>query len=403
MTQVTQSADSERTGENREETRASGVTTPEAQAPVLIRELSKSFRREGGAIVHALDNINLEVRDHEILVLLGPSGCGKTTLLRCIAGLDEPGKGTIRIGGVEVFNAGVGYSVPPNKRDVNMMFQSYALWPHMTLERNVAFPLRIGGMKRSLALAKANEYLALVGLDGLSKQYAGNISGGQQQRAALARTLVSDPAVVLFDEPLSNVDAKVRAQLRSEILRLHSELKFAAVYVTHDQTEAMALGDRLAVMDHGKVAQIASPVEVYNTPTTTYVAQFIGAANMLEAQFIETLRSSGNGLFRTPLGDIEVEPALGTDFRDIQQDQTLHLMVRPEVCVLTAGRVPAQTPPNTWTAQVTSAVFAGSQTEYSCLVNDVRISVWRTESRPLPEGSEVYVSFPPESVRVIHA
>ncbi len=366
---------------------------------VAIRGLYKEFERAGGERVIPVHDIDLDVREGEILVLLGPSGCGKTTLLRCIAGLEKPEGGSIDIAGTRVFDAASSVMSPPSVRDVNMMFQSYALWPHMTLRDNVAFPLRMkGGASKRAARRRADEYLALVGLAGLGDQYAGNVSGGQQQRVALARTLISEPAVVLFDEPLSNVDAKVRAQLRSELIRIHQEHRFAAVYVTHDQIEAMGLGTRIAIMREGQIEQLAPPVTIYEEPASRYVAEFVGAANITEGVVLSA--HSEVAVVDTPLGQIKL-------FRDSlstpEPGTRVTLMIRPEHCLIDRGSTGLDADSSSrLRAIVQTSIYAGADTEYTCTVGDETLAVRESgAATPEPIGAEIDVYIPAQFVRVI--
>jgi len=246
---------------------------------VRIRSLTKRF---GGKVpTTAIDNLDLEIEEGEFLVLLGPSGCGKTTTLRCVAGLETADEGVISFSDRAVFDAARHVNVPPNKRNIGMVFQSYALWPHMTVRKNIGYPLRTRKMKREQANEWIEEVAATVDTTPLLDRYPAQLSGGQQQRIALARGLVARPDLVLFDEPLSNLDARLRDQVRTEIHELHGRLGFTAVYVTHDQVEALALGDRLAIMRAGAIEQLAAPDEVFEEPATEYVAGFIGMANRL--------------------------------------------------------------------------------------------------------------------------
>jgi len=246
---------------------------------VSIRGLSKRF---GGKVpATAIDDLALEIEPGEFLVLLGPSGCGKTTTLRCIAGLESADEGMISFGDRTVFDASAKVNVAPNKRNIGMVFQSYALWPHMTVRQNIGYPLQARRVKRATAKEWIEEVAGLVDCGALLDRYPGQLSGGQQQRVALSRGLVARPDLVLFDEPLSNLDARLRDQVRSEIHELHQRLRFTAVYVTHDQTEALALGDRLAIMRAGKIEQLGRPEEVFEEPATEYVAGFIGMGNRL--------------------------------------------------------------------------------------------------------------------------
>jgi iron(III) transport system ATP-binding protein len=246
---------------------------------VSIHGLSKHFA--GKTPTTAIDDLNLEIELGEFLVLLGPSGCGKTTTLRCVAGLETAEEGSIAFGDRTVFDAGNGVNIPPNKRNIGMIFQSYALWPHMTVRKNIGYPLRTRGVKRDQANKSIEEVAALVDTSNLLDRYPAQLSGGQQQRIAVARGLVARPDLVLFDEPLSNLDARLRDQVRSEIHELHTRLGFTAVYVTHDQVEALALGDRLAIMRDGALEQLATPSQVFEDPATEYVAGFIGMSNRL--------------------------------------------------------------------------------------------------------------------------
>jgi iron(III) transport system ATP-binding protein len=246
---------------------------------VSIRGLTKRFG--GKSPTTAVDDLELAIEEGEFLVLLGPSGCGKTTTLRCIAGLETAEDGAIAFGDNVVFDAARGVNVPPNKRNIGMVFQSYALWPHMTVRKNIGYPLRTRRIKRDQAAQWIDEVAALVDTTPLLDRYPAQLSGGQQQRIALARGLVARPGLVLFDEPLSNLDARLRDQVRTEIHELHARLGFTAVYVTHDQVEALALGDRLAIMRHGALEQLAPPDVIFEEPATEYVAGFIGMANRL--------------------------------------------------------------------------------------------------------------------------
>jgi iron(III) transport system ATP-binding protein len=268
-------------------TRATATTAPtDTSAPVVrLRGVAKRFRRADGTVANAIDGVTLDVMPGEFVVLLGPSGCGKTTLLRTIAGLERADEGEIDIHGATVFSEARRIELPPEKRNLSMIFQSYALWPHLTVFDNVAYPLRSRGRRLSKAVLaeKVNRVLELVGVGELGKQFPGQMSGGQQQRVALARALVDGGDLVLFDEPLSNVDAKVRESLRRELLEMQRTLGFAAVYVTHDQHEAMELAHRVAVMGGGKVRQLGAPREIYSAPTSRYVANFIGTTNEIPA------------------------------------------------------------------------------------------------------------------------
>ena len=242
---------------------------------VIIRGLRRTF--PGKAMTKAVDGVSLTVSDGQIVALLGPSGCGKTTTLRCLAGLEQPDEGLIQFGDRVVFDSERGVQVPTHRRGIGLVFQSYALWPHLTAYRNVEFPLRSSGMRRADRAERIAEVARTVDLDpALLGKRPGQLSGGQQQRVALARALADRPHVLLFDEPLSNLDAHLRAQLRSEIHALHQKLGFTAVYVTHDLSEALALGDRIAVMSSGRVAQLGTPLDVFENPQERSTARLLG-------------------------------------------------------------------------------------------------------------------------------
>ncbi len=234
--------------------------------------------RDGAGTVRALDGLTLHLEPGEMVALLGPSGCGKTTALRILAGLDEPTSGRVAVGGSDVT------AVPPNKRDMGMVFQAYSLFPHLTVLDNVAFGLKLRGSNKAARTARAADMLDLVGLSAHKQKYANELSGGQQQRVALARALAIEPRVLLLDEPLSALDAKVRAQLRDEIRRVQLEVGTTTLFVTHDQEEALAVADRVGVMNQGRLEQIAAPADVYAHPATPFVAEFVGLNNKVDVQ-----------------------------------------------------------------------------------------------------------------------
>jgi iron(III) transport system ATP-binding protein len=253
---------------------------------VRIEGLTKRFAGRPPTV--AVDDLSLEIESGEFVVLLGPSGCGKTTTLRSLAGLETPDAGRISLGGQTVLDVGK-VNQPPNKRRIGMVFQSYALWPHMTVRRNIGYPLRARRVGREQSREWIEETAALVDCGDLLDRYPAQLSGGQQQRVALARGIVARPDLVLFDEPLSNLDARLRDQVRAHLHELHGRLNFTAVFVTHDQSEALALGDRLAIMKAGRIEQLDTPQRVFEEPATEYVAGFIGMSNRLP------LRRSGTG------------------------------------------------------------------------------------------------------------
>lgn len=350
---------------------------------LTIEGLFKDF---GAAPVVA--DLNLQVAEGEMLVLVGPSGCGKTTTLRCIAGLESPSAGRITIGSRVVTVAGEGVNIPPERREIGMVFQSYAVWPHMTVFNNVAYPLRAIGVPRKEIPDRVMRALELVQLDHLSERYSSQISGGQQQRVALARSLVGEPKLLLFDEPLSNLDASLRVQMRVEIKELQNRLGFTAVYVTHDQTEAMAIADRIAVMDRGVIRQLGSPREIYDRPANVFVAGFMGTTNLLEGTVAAT--TGGEALVRTVNGiDVRVARADGA-----AAGQAVHVSVRPEAAAVTT-RAPDASPENVWPAKVTLSTFLGDAIVYRLDVKGQRFEVHAPTTDVLDAGAEVFVTVHP--------
>ena len=252
---------------------------------VSIEGLTKRF--DGKPPTVAVDDLDLELEEGEFLVLLGPSGCGKTTTLRCLAGLETPAAGRIRLGDEVVFDGERKVNLSPDKRFIGMVFQSYALWPHMTVRKNIAYPLKARKMREALRGGRVEETASLVDCRDLLDRYPAQLSGGQQQRVALARGLVASPDLVLFDEPLSNLDARLRDQVRADLHELHRSKPFTAVFVTHDQSEALALGQRMAIMRAGRIDQLGAPEDVFEQPATEYVAAFIGMSNRLELAYVD--------------------------------------------------------------------------------------------------------------------
>jgi len=287
---------------------------------INIRGLEKSFRTRQGR-VDALRSINLEVGEGEFCVLLGPSGCGKTTTLRCVAGLERPDNGEIEIAGELVNSATRRIYIPTERRDLGMVFQSYAIWPHMNVFQNVAFPLT-QGHKRFAKTDVANKVrtaLKRVQLDGLEDRPATDLSGGQQQRVAMARAMVTEPKILLMDEPLSNLDARLREQMRVELRKITKSIGVTTLYVTHDQAEALSLGDRVCVMNAGEILQIASPNEVYARPANLFVAQFVGEMNFFDGKV------AGAGHVESPFGLIAACLPSG-----VSDGAAVTLAIRPE-------------------------------------------------------------------------
>jgi iron(III) transport system ATP-binding protein len=250
-------------------------------ARLVVEGLWKQF----GAVA-AVAGVSFEVGEREFFTLLGPSGCGKTTTLRCVAGLEEPDRGEVRIGGRVVSAPAARVFDPPERRSIGMVFQNYAIWPHMTVFDNVAYPLRLMKQDRTTVERAVREVLALVALEGLERRFPSQLSGGQQQRVALARAMVRRPQLLLLDEPLSNLDAKLREQMRFELKELQRRMQVPILYVTHDQAEAMGMSDRIAVMDAGRIVQVGSPQEIYTRPADRFVADFIGLMNFIPGRVV---------------------------------------------------------------------------------------------------------------------
>jgi iron(III) transport system ATP-binding protein len=363
-----------------------------APPAVVIEGLTKQFRRSDGSAVNAIDNTDLTVDQGEFVVLLGPSGCGKTTLLRSLAGLIRPDAGRILLNGECVFSSEDNVFAPPQGRPLSMIFQSYALWPHMTAARNVAYPLecRRPRLDRAEIARRVRETLELVGIAELSDQHPSQMSGGQQQRVALARALVGGDQLVLFDEPLSNVDAKVRSQLRAEMLAMQRRIGFAAVYVTHDQAEAMQLADRIAVIGSGQLLQFDSPRAVYEHPKTRYVANFVGSAVEVEGVIRET---GATTVIDTKLGEIRSNNA-PTDFA---QGTPVVALWRPERAVLHKADDRAEG----WPVVIDEVSYVGTHLEVAVLLQNQTMLVRTQTSQTWSPGEHALMSVPEIHVSVL--
>ena len=369
-----------------------GRSTGTVQADLTVSNLKKHFVRTGGHTIGAVDDVSLQLGRSEMVVLLGPSGCGKTTLLRCISGLEEPDSGQIRVSGKSVYGPGV-KTVTPERRNVGMMFQSYALWPHLTVRANVGYPLQARKTPAKEIRARVDRILDVVGVGDLAEQHPGQLSGGQQQRIALARCLVASPDLLLFDEPLSNVDAKVREQLRREILDMKENLGFAGVYVTHDQDEAMRMADHLAVMDSGRIVQLGSPEDVYFNPQNFYVANFVGALNAWDTEF------SGSSVELAGIGRFPItEQHLGAGLSRATGGAATAI-VRPESIVLTHDDGGSEN-----VGEIVHETFAGAHSERIVRLRTGQEITARTSHRGASDarqGDRVRIHIDPDRVRLV--
>jgi iron(III) transport system ATP-binding protein len=348
-------------------------------ADIEIQHLSKRY----GSHV-AVDDVSLLVEDGEFLTLLGPSGCGKTTTLRMIAGFVKPDQGTIAAGG-ELLSTPAGV-VPPERRRMGMVFQSYAVWPHKTVYENVAFGLQLTRLGKQETRRRVGQMLDLVGLAGLEQRYPSQLSGGQQQRVALARSLVVEPRILLLDEPLSNLDARLRERMRGELKQLQRRTGITFVYVTHDQTEALALSDRVAVMHLGQLQQVGTPRQVYLTPANAVVADFMGQVNLVSGRVLE----APNGGNRDGLVEIGEGLRVRADLRPgAVPGAEIRLVIRPETIQLLR---PQSLPDPTLTlGRVEEAVFLGSFSEYQVAVAGLRLRVQAQTDDHLEAGESALV------------
>jgi len=342
-------------------------------AGVRLQALTKRY----GENVAAVRDLTLAIRHGELLSLLGPSGCGKTTTLRLIAGFLAPDTGEIWLGDVRLSAAGV--AVPPERRGMSMLFQSYAVWPHKTVAENVTYGLKFRGVPRAEWPRRLQQALALVRLEGFAARYPGELSGGQQQRVALARALIVEPAILLLDEPLSNLDAHLREEMRFEIRRVHEALQITTIYVTHDQAEAMVTSDRIAVMNAGGIEQVGTPVEIYEQPATAFVAGFIGRTNLLRGDV------AANGRV-VCAGGLELVTAAGPEH---PPGTPVSVSIRPHTIALLSaasdgpGAQPGPGPANVFPGKVTRAAYFGDAMDYQVAIAGT-VTALRVAGPPAP-------------------
>jgi putative spermidine/putrescine transport system ATP-binding protein len=345
----------------------------------------QDLRRRFGDVV-ALDGISLALEEGEFVSLLGPSGCGKTTALRLVAGFDRPDSGRIVVEGRDMTR------VPPNRRNMGMVFQAYSLFPNMTAERNVQFGLKVRSVGKDERARKVAELLELVGLGQAGTRYPHQLSGGMQQRVALARALAIEPRVLLLDEPLSALDAKVRVQLREEIRRIQLRLGITTIYVTHDQEEALSVSDRVAVLSHGRIEQVGPPAEIYGSPATPFVAEFVGTMNRLEAT-----------VSNPEVGEVEYDGTrLAVDaVRGRARGERVLVLVRPELLELV--RAPNGAGDGGLAGEIISQTFLGAVTRLKVTAgeNDLTADVSAARALSLPVGTRVSARFPADGARLL--
>jgi len=356
---------------------------------IEIQNLFKRFKN-----VVAVNRIQLEVNKGEMLTLLGPSGCGKTTTLRCIAGLEKPEEGDIVIDGQPMLSQGF---VQPSKRGIGMVFQNYAVWPHMKVFNNIVYGLKLEKISRQRIQERAQQVLELVGLDGLEERYPSQLSGGQQQRVALARALVRNPKVLLLDEPLSNLDAKLREELRFEIKSLVRRMGITSVYVTHDQAEAMVISDRIAVMNSGDVVQIGTAHEIYEKPANRFVADFIGTMNFMSGEVVQVLQDTDTVYVRTEFSE---KMLCTTNSITAKTPGTkVYASIRPEdVEVFTE---PPQARENLFKGTIAHKAYLGNFLYFFVSVNDTMLRVQVPHHLPQEEGQELYLFLNPQKCMVL--
>ena len=349
-------------------------------ASVELRGLTKRYGH-----VAVVDDISLTIEHGHLVCLLGPSGCGKTTTLRLIAGFVEPDEGEIRVGDKLVSSPA--NTLPPERRNMSMIFQSYALWPHMTVAENIVYGLKIRKMDRDTIAKKLDAILATTHLAPLAQRYPGELSGGQQQRVALARALIVEPETLLLDEPLSNLDANLREEMRFEVRRLHDAYRYTTVYVTHDQSEAMTTADLICVMNAGKIEQSGSPEDIYERPRSEFVARFIGSSNVIKGKGLDASRIDFAG---TPLRCVGEK---------INSGVPTPISVRPHDIVISASQRQGE---NIVLATVVRQVFLGGSRDYMVEAGDgTQLRVLTTAGENIPQGSAVWLHLPPECCRAL--
>jgi iron(III) transport system ATP-binding protein len=365
---------------------------------LTVKGLCTEYVGERGQAIRAAHEVAFEVPPGKLFTLLGPSGCGKTTTLRSIAGLERPRLGEITVGGEVVYSSEKNIFTPPNRRGLGMVFQSYAIWPHMTVFENAAFPLRVGRKKLSgrEITQRVTRVLNTVDLADMAQREATKLSGGQQQRLALARALVMEPRLLLLDEPLSNLDAKLRERMRFELKRLQRELGITTVYVTHDQSEALALSHSIAVMNRGRIEQIGAPREIYERPANQFVADFVGSTNFLDATVSGADGTPGFYRVRSALGELRARAP-----EALKPADRVVLSVRPEDIHLSETRPEGET--NIWQGTVDQKVFLGESADFQVAVGEQRLQSRVHPSLRTRVGEPIYVRIDPDKCVALKA
>ncbi len=353
--------------------------------PLHLERIVKKYGK-----VKAVDDLSLEVREGELLTLLGPSGCGKTTVLRCVSGFVKPDSGDIYLGDRKITE------IPPQKRGIGLVFQNYALWPHMTVFQNLAFGLQIKKLSKIEIRQKVERALSLVQLEGFGDRYPRQLSGGQQQRVALSRALVLEPDILLLDEPLSNLDALLREQMRFEIAQIHKHAGITTIYVTHDQTEAMVISDRIAVLEKGRTMQLGTPLEIYSKPANKFVAGFMGTTNFIHGKVTSVdneyaVVTTDDGVTLTGRG------------RELKKGDEVDVAIRPESIKFLSPAEAKTTPhePNLYEAEVVRASYVGELIDYQLKIKNHLIRAKGEVRTPHGAGERIVIKLDPDQLAVL--
>ncbi|MFB3884605.1 MAG: ABC transporter ATP-binding protein [Thermodesulfobacteriota bacterium] len=353
--------------------------------PLHLERIVKKYGK-----VKAVDDLSLGVEDGELLTLLGPSGCGKTTVLRCVSGFVKPDSGEIYLGDRKITE------IPPQKRGIGLVFQNYALWPHLTVFQNLAFGLKIRKLSRNEIRKKVERALSLVQLEGFEERYPRQLSGGQQQRVALSRALVLEPEILLLDEPLSNLDALLREQMRFEIAQIHKQAGITTIYVTHDQTEAMVISDRIAVLEKGRIMQLGTPLEIYSKPANRFVAGFMGTTNFIHGSVIH---------FDKDYAEVATDDGVRLTGRGrvLKEGDEVDVAIRPE-CIKflsPAEAKPFSEEPNLYEAEVARASYVGELIDYQLKIKKHLIRARGEVRTPHSVGERIIIKLDPDQMAIL--